>query len=100
MKRVEALAFADQLRSAREVALKDAEAFDAIIHAVERLGSFLTGKILDLGKYKKELEKLSDAEAKSKTLIGELRAELIMSHQLNRFAADQLRLATLALVGC
>jgi hypothetical protein len=34
--------FADQFRSARLKALADAESFDQIIHAVERLGSYLT----------------------------------------------------------
>ena len=36
-----AIAFANQLRSARLTALRDAEAFDEIIHVVERLGSYL-----------------------------------------------------------
>jgi hypothetical protein len=37
-----AKAFSDQFRAARLVALADAEAFDGIIHVVERLGSYLT----------------------------------------------------------
>jgi len=41
MTRVPAIAFANQLRSARLAALGDAEAFDGIIHVVERLGSYL-----------------------------------------------------------
>ena len=40
--RASAIAFADQLRLARHTALGDAEGFDEIIHAVERLGSYLT----------------------------------------------------------
>jgi hypothetical protein len=47
--------FADQLRSAREAALCDAEDFDQVIHAVERLGSYLCRKTLDLGRYKCEI---------------------------------------------
>lgn len=35
------LLFRDQLRDARAVALKDAEAFDAIVYVIERLGRFL-----------------------------------------------------------
>ena len=45
-----AIAFADQLRLARHSALGDAQEFDEIIHAVERLGSYLTKeKFADLG---------------------------------------------------
>jgi hypothetical protein len=48
IERKPAIAFANQLRSARLAALSDAEAFDGIIHVVERLGSYL---------YKEELGK-------------------------------------------
>ena len=82
MKRVQALAFADQLRSAREDALKDAEAFDAIIHAIEGLGSFLTGRILDLGKYEKELQKLSANSALAEEVPKEYRVFLTPFSQL------------------
>lgn len=63
MERAAALAFADQLRNAREAALNDAEAFDGIHHAIERLGSFLTQNIGDLGKYKDEIEKIASTSA-------------------------------------
>ena len=56
LKRPESLYFAGQLRSAREAALKDAEAFDGIVHAIERLGSYLLEKEGDLGKYREKLE--------------------------------------------
>jgi hypothetical protein len=49
------LNFADQLRSAREAAIRDGEAFDVVIHATERLGSFLNGAIGDLGRYEEKL---------------------------------------------
>ena len=90
LKRVEALTFANQLRCAREIALKDAEAFDAIIHAIEGLGSFLTGKILDLGKYKKELEKLSSNSALAEDLPKEYRVFLTFSqlYELVRVARN------------
>jgi hypothetical protein len=39
MERIAALTFADQLRVARESALKDGEAFDEIIHAIERMSN-------------------------------------------------------------
>lgn len=49
-----------QLQQARENALKDAEAFDEIIHAIERLGSFCKGQMLDLGKYKLVVKEVAD----------------------------------------
>lgn len=53
-----ALAFVDQLRAARLDALRDAEAFNGIIHVVERLGSYVLGEHLDLGSYAKCISKL------------------------------------------
>lgn len=58
-----ALDFCDQLRQGRENALRDAEAFGEIIHVVERLGSFLLGRIANLGKYKDEIERVADGSA-------------------------------------
>jgi hypothetical protein len=59
LSRAAAIAFADQLRLARHSALGDAEEFDAIIHAVERLGSYLLGSTGDLGKYRDALANLA-----------------------------------------
>ena len=59
MERIAELAFADQLRAAREAALRDSEAFDVIIHSFERLGSFLTLKCSALSEYGDELEKIA-----------------------------------------
>jgi CBS domain-containing protein len=66
MTREPAIAFANQLRSARLVALGDAESFDGIVHVVERIGSYLAKERLgDLGKdgslykYSKELADLA-----------------------------------------
>lgn len=55
--------FAAQLREARQSALRDAEAFDAIIHVAERLGSFLSNKIHSLGVYEKALVNLARSSA-------------------------------------
>jgi hypothetical protein len=55
MNRSAVVTFSGQLREARENALRDSEAFDGIVHVVERLGSFLNRKILDLGKYKAKI---------------------------------------------
>jgi hypothetical protein len=63
MDRNAAITFSDQLREAREDALRDAEAFDGIIHAVERLGSFLRGKITHLGDYKERIQESAGRSA-------------------------------------
>ena len=52
-----------QLQQARENALKDAEAFDSIIHVVERLGSFCLGSMENLHKYRYAVEKLAKLSA-------------------------------------
>jgi len=54
-----AVFFANQLRSARLAALADSEAFDEIIHAVERLGSYLDGRLSDLRTYKEAISDLA-----------------------------------------
>lgn len=66
IERTHAIFFADQLRSARLAALADAEAFDEIIHVVERLGSYLSkvrlgdnGSYGTLFKYTLELKTLA-----------------------------------------
>jgi hypothetical protein len=40
--------------------LKDAEAFDGIIHVVEKLGQFLVGKIKNLGQYQEAIEEVAE----------------------------------------
>jgi hypothetical protein len=60
MERTTEIAFANQLRNAREAALKDAEAFDGILHAVERLGRFLTKRSDgNLGQYGSKLQEIA-----------------------------------------
>src|SRR5215472_7380941 len=68
MDRRAAVTFSDQLREAREDALRDSEAFDGLIHVVERLGSFLRSKIYDLGGYKPDLEKAASCSALAKEI--------------------------------
>jgi hypothetical protein len=55
MDRNAVIAFSGQLRGAREDALRDSEAFDGIIHVVERLGSLLNEEIGALGRYKDKI---------------------------------------------
>ena len=49
-----------QLQLARENALKDAEAFDGVIHVVERLGSLRLGRMADLGAYKPKVAEVAE----------------------------------------
>src|SRR5919112_1375223 len=52
------ISFRDQLRDARAVAMLDAEAFDAIVHVLERMGSYLrgeTGEPGSLDKYRRHV---------------------------------------------
>lgn len=46
-----AVYFLNQLREGRAKVLRDAEAADAIIHVLERLGMFLSGEMRTLGEY-------------------------------------------------
>ncbi len=53
--------YRDQLRSARDSALADAEGFMAVIHTLELMGQQLAGEMRSgLGKYKDELKCLAD----------------------------------------
>ncbi len=52
--------YRDQLRSARAVALADAEGFQAVLHSLELIGQQLVRKVLDLGGYKDALSSLAD----------------------------------------
>ena len=57
------LFFRDMFREARAAALKDAEGFRTLVHALERLGAFLTGRIASLGEYRAEILALLEASA-------------------------------------
>jgi hypothetical protein len=83
--------FCDQLREARENALRDAEAFDGLIHAVERLGSFLHGQIANLGRYKPELERAVSCSALARQIPerhGNLHIPFSLLYELVRHARN------------
>lgn len=63
MNRSALLTFSGQLREARENALRDSEAFDGIIHVVERLGSVLCEQILDLKRYESKITDIANKSA-------------------------------------
>jgi hypothetical protein len=73
MDRSAVITFSGQLREARENALRDAEAFDGIIHVVERLGSFLCKKVGDLGRYKEEIGERASHSALAEDIPGQWR---------------------------
>ena len=52
--------FRSELQKAREDALKDAEAFDGIIHVVEKFGQFLTHRVGTLGSYRTKIEEVAE----------------------------------------
>lgn len=60
--------FRDQLRHARAIALRDAEAFDAVVVVVERLGRYVSKRGHGLGAYAKQLNRLADASPLAATL--------------------------------
>jgi hypothetical protein len=55
--------FRSELQKAREDALKDAEAFDGIIHVVEKMGQFLLGSVGDMGRYQNAIEEVAKESA-------------------------------------
>lgn len=62
--------FRSELQKAREDALKDAEAFDGIIHVIEKLGQFLVGEIKSLGRYQKDIEEVAKESALAAEIPG------------------------------
>src|ERR1700730_3496809 len=52
--------YRDHVRSARAVALADAEGFHSILHSLELIGQMLDGRVRDLGKYEKAISSLAD----------------------------------------
>jgi predicted transcriptional regulator len=73
MKREARIAFRDQLREARAQAINDAEAYDGLLFAFERLGCFLKGEIVPLGKLKNDLLRLTRGSALAQSVPGKWR---------------------------
>jgi hypothetical protein len=71
MDRSAVVIFSDELREARENALRDSEAFDGMVHVVERLGSFLRGKITHLGDYKEKIQETAIGSALAEEVPGQ-----------------------------
>jgi CBS domain-containing protein len=72
MDREVALHFRDQLREARAVALKDAEAFENVVFAIERIGIYMTGSVGSLGDFATPI-----AEYAKRSLLAEEIPELL-----------------------
>src|SRR5580704_15477887 len=71
MKQAEKCFFRDQLRSARAVALADAEGFHSILLAVEMLGQQLDRKATGIGGYKTVLSVLASKSPLAVDLPGD-----------------------------
>lgn len=76
LNRQTAIFFANQLREARLAALANAEAFGQIIHAVERLGSYIEGKQLVLAKYRDALVCLAEKSGLAEEIPNQFRGLL------------------------
>lgn len=57
-------------------ALAHAEAFDEIIHTVERLGSYIEGKQLDLGRYREALKCVAERSSLAEEIPNQFRGLL------------------------
>lgn len=57
----ERIHFFNELRYARQQVLRDAEAVDSVIFAVEKLGRFVSGRQAGLAKYRPSLSKVAEA---------------------------------------
>jgi len=66
----------DELRSARAVALGDAECFQEVVLAIERVGASLAGEVKALGYYKPRLDEL----ARASPLASDVPAMTLHSH--------------------
>ena len=73
LNRETAMFFAKDLRTARLAALADAQAFDKIVHAVERLGNYIEGKQGTLNKYREALVCLSEKSSLAEDIPKEFR---------------------------
>ena len=81
--------YRDQLRSARAIALADAEGFQAVLHSLELIGQQLVGEVLGLGGYKDKLSSLADASP----LSADIPSEWPGCHTTFRALYDELRRA-------
>ena len=81
--------YRDQLRSARAVALADAEGFQAVLHSLELIGQQRVGEVLGLGAYEDELSRLADASP----LSADIPSEWPGCHTTFRALYDELRRA-------
>jgi len=69
------LYFRNELRDARAVALQDAEAFDEIVHVLERMGAFLRGVKKDFGNLGKFRDPIN-TEARQSPLAEQISSKL------------------------
>lgn len=79
---VQAIYFRDQLREARVKAFQDSESFSEILFVIERLGSYLIGKIGALGDYRSCIQTLAKNSSLSKEIPKKYPNSHIRFHRL------------------
>ena len=87
MDREAALHFRDQLRAARSVALRDAEAHQEIVLTLERLGAYLYGKIATLNTYQGVITKLAELSPMATTVpssLADLHSTFVRKYEIFR----------------
>ena len=87
MDREAALHFRDQLRAARSVALRDAEARQEIVLTLERLGAYLYGKIATLNTYQGVITKLAELSPTATTVpssLADLHSTFVRKYEIFR----------------
>jgi hypothetical protein len=80
--------FLNELRQARLAAQKDAEAFDQLLFAFERLGSYLLHKVGALGDYEASLMNLASTAALGQDLNSRLSPWHSDKHVLYKLVKD------------
>jgi CBS domain-containing protein len=91
MQREIALHFRDQMRAARALALRDAEAFQEIVFVIERLGAYLLGRMGDMGKYRDVIVSLaahSPMATDVPSKVSDSHSQFIMKYEIVREARN------------
>lgn len=78
----QAVYFRNQFREARNRVFQDSEAFSEILFAVERLGSYLIGKIGTLDSYRSCIQELANQSTLAKTIPAKHSSSHIEFHRL------------------
>ncbi len=83
-----ARAFRLELQEAREGAIKDAEAFDGIIHAIERLGTLLKGEVAGLAAFAPKMNLLAGFSPLASGMVREWHTPFALLYDMVRNARN------------